>query len=128
MTSHHITLHHITSHYITFLVLGFCFRNTRNIQHTHYIELHSYRIRLQTAVPGRNRFGWIRFGSGLFFDNSSFRFGSVRTNICPGSTRFDLRFSDASWLGPVRFGSVPRPVPAGSRIKRFGSVPFGRFG
>ena len=37
-----------------------------------------------------------------------------------------MRFSDASWLGLVRFGSVPRPVPrpvpAGSRIKRFGSV------
>ena len=44
--------------------------------------------------------------------------------------RFGLRFLDASWLGPVRFGSVPRPVPARSRIKRFGSVRFGpvRFG
>ena len=46
----------------------------------------------------------------------------------PGSTRFGLRFSDASWLGPVRFGSVPRPVPAGSRIQRFGSVRPVRFG
>ena len=43
----------------------------------------------------------------------------------PGSTRFGLRFSDAWWLGPVRFGLFPRPVPAGSRIKRFGSVRFG---
>ena len=42
-----------------------------------------------------------------------------------GSTRFSLRFSDSSWLGPVRFGSVPRPVPAGSRIKRFDSDRFG---
>ena len=37
------------------------------------------------------------------------RFGSVRKTIFPGSTRFGLRFSDASWLGSVRFGSV-RPV------------------
>ena len=76
---------------------------------------------------GRNRFVSIRFGSRLF-ENSSVRFGSVWTIIFPGSTRFGLRFSDASWLGPVRFGSVPRPVPAGSRIKRFGSVRPVRFG
>ena len=57
-----------------------------------------------------------------------YRFGSVRKHIFPGSTRFGLRFSDASWLGPVRSGSLPRPVPAGSRINRFGSVRFGRFG
>ena len=30
--------------------------------------------------------------------------------------------------GSVRFGSVPHPVPAGSRIERFGSVRFGRLG
>ena len=29
--------------------------------------------------------------------------------------------------GPVRFGSFPRPVPAGSRIKRFGSAGSVRF-
>ena len=78
-------------------------------------------------ITGRNRFGSIRFGSGLL-GNLSVRFGS-ENNI----SRFDgfsLRFSDASWLGPVRFGSVPRPVPAGSGMKRFGSVRFGsvRFG
>ena len=42
-----------------------------------------------------------------------------------------MRFSDASWLDPVRFGSVPRLVPAGSEIKRFcsaGSVRPVRFG
>ena len=50
------------------------------------------------------------------------RFGSVRNLCFPGSTRFGLRFSDTPWIGPVRFGSVPRPVPAGSGIKRFGSV------
>ena len=44
-----------------------------------------------------------------------------------GSTQFGLRFSDASWLGPLRFGPVPRPVPAGSRIKRFGSAGSFRF-
>ena len=77
----------------------------------------------------RNRLGSIRFGSGLL-NNSSVRFGSVRTNIFPGSTRFGLRFSDASWLGPIRFGSFARAEPVGSRIERFGSVRLGsvRFG
>ena len=32
------------------------------------------------------------------------------------------------WLGPIRFGSFPRPVPAGSGIKQFGSVRPVRFG
>ena len=45
-----------------------------------------------------------------------------------GSTRFGLRFSDVSWLGPIRFGSVPRPVPAGFEIQRFVSVRFGPYG
>ena len=60
----------------------------------------------------------------------SVRFGSVRKLFFPGSTRFGLRFSDAAWLGPVRFGLFPRPVPAGSRITWFVSVRFGsvRFG
>ena len=53
----------------------------------------------------------------------SVRFGSVRTNKFPGSTRLGLRFSDAPWLGPVRFGSV-----SVSGIDRFCSVRFGRFG
>ena len=44
----------------------------------------------------------------------------------PGSTRFGLHFSDSPWLGPVRFDSVPRPVPAGSGIEWFGAVRFGR--
>ena len=52
----------------------------------------------------------------------SVRFGSVRKISFLGSTRFGLRFSDVQWLGTVRFGSFPRPVPAGSRIERFGSV------
>ena len=47
----------------------------------------------------------------------------------PGSTPVrPAFFSDESWLGPVRFGSFPRPVPAGSRVKRFGSVRPIRFG
>ena len=56
----------------------------------------------------------------------SVRFGSVRTTSFPGSTRFGLRFYDASWLGSVRFGSVPRPVPVGSESN--GSVRFGSAG
>ena len=61
------------------------------------------------------------------FEISSVRFGSVRQIVFPGSTRIGLRFADASWLGSVRFGSVPRRVPAGFEIKRFGSVRFGQF-
>ena len=56
----------------------------------------------------------------------SVRFGSVQKHISSGSTRFGLRFLDMAWLGPVRFGSFPRPVPAGSRIN--GSVRFGSAG
>ena len=72
--------------------------------------------------------GLVRFVSVPDFSSRINRFGSVRTKTIPGSTRFGLRFSDASWLGPIRFGSVPRPVPAGSRINRFGSVRPVRFG
>ena len=72
-------------------------------------------------ISGGNRFGSIRFGSGLF-EKSSVRLGSVRKVEFPSSTQFSLCFLNASWLGPVRFGSFPRPVPAGSEIKRFGSV------
>ena len=71
----------------------------------------------------------IRFDSFRFrtFDKfiGSVRFGSDK--CFPGSMRFGLRFSEASWLGPVRFGSFPRPAPVGSEIKRFGSVRFGQF-
>ena len=50
------------------------------------------------------------FSDPDFSENHWFR--SVRTNVCPASTR----------LGPVRFGSVLRSVRAGSRINRFRSV------
>ena len=40
--------------------------------------------------------------------------------------RFGLRFLKASWFGPVRFGSVPRPVLAGSKLNS--SVQFGSAG
>ena len=76
--------------------------------------------------------GSVRFVSVPDFSSNisrfvSVRFGSVRKIMFSGSTRFGLRFSDASWLDPVRFDSVPRPVPAGSRIKRFGSAGSVRF-
>ena len=60
----------------------------------------------------------IRFGSGLFEIHrfGSVRFDSIRKISFPGLTPFGLHFSGVSWLGPVRFGSVPRPFPAGSRI------------
>ena len=58
----------------------------------------------------------------------SIRFGLVRTNTFPGSTRFGLRCLNAAWFGPVRFGSFPRLVLAGSRSKPFGSVRPVRFG
>ena len=79
------------------------------------------------SFSGRNWSGSIRFGS-VIFEKSSFRFGSVWQFYVYGSMRFGLRFLNALWLGPVRFGSFPRPVPAGSRIKRFGSVRPVRFG
>ena len=71
--------------------------------------------------------GSLRFVSVLDFFSKINRFwaGSVRKNVFPGSTRFGLLFR--IHRGSVRFGSVPRPVPAGSRIQRFGSVRFGRF-
>ena len=78
------------------------------------------------CMSGRKRFGSVRFGSGLF-ENSSVRFGSVRF----GNFIFPVRRGSACafWTrgGSIRFGSVPlpRPVPADSRIKRFGSVWFG---
>ena len=50
------------------------------------------------------------------------------TIVLSDSMRFGLHFLNASWFGPVRFGSAPRSVPAGSETKRFGSVRFGRFG
>ena len=79
---------------------------------------------------GRNRFGSILFGSGLF-ENSSFRFCSVHKHVFPGSTRFGLPFSDASWLGPVRttlrFHVRFRPVPKLNGSVRFGSAGSVRF-
>ena len=89
--------------------------------HYHYLQYCYYQegagsVRF-VSVPDFSKFiGLVRFGS--------VRLGSVRTIWFPGSTRAGLRFSDTSWLGLVRFGSVPRPVPAGSRMKRFGSVRF----
>ena len=79
--------------------------------------------------PRQEGTGSVRFGSRPF-EESSARFGLVRFGdvFFPGSARFGLCFSDASGLGLVRFGSVPRLVPTGSRIKRFGLVRLVRFG
>ena len=67
-----------------------------------------------SCANGKNRKEPVR--SDLFrfrtLMKSSFRLGSVRTIIFPASKRFGLVFSDASWLGPVRFPSV-RPVQFG---------------
>ena len=91
-----------------------------------------YELRAKLAAPGNttNRKESVRFDSFRFrtFQNSSARFGSVREVKFPGSTQLGLRFSDASWLDPVRFDTFPRPVPPGSRVKQFGSVQFGRCG
>ena len=113
--------------YIRIHIWGFYFVRVMKF-HSRSLGLLS-RCECIMLIAGRNRFGSVPD----FFENSSVRFGSVRfgsvrTIQFPGSTRFGLCFSDSSWLGPVRFGSVPRPVPAGSEIKRFGSVWFGRFG
>ena len=64
--------------------------------------------------------GSVRFVSVRFVLKIK-RFGSVRfgNKHFPGSTRFGQRFFARV---VARFGSVPRPVPAGSEIKRFGSV------
>ena len=59
--------------------------------------------------------GSVRFGSG----NNVFWFDAVRPAL------FERVVARS---GSVRFGSFPRPVPAGSRIKRFGSVRPLRFG
>ena len=66
-------------------------------------------ISLNQEGTGSVRFGSVRFGSGLS-EHSSVRFASVRFVICPCSAQFGLRFSDASWLGPVWFGLFPHPV------------------
>ena len=87
-----------------------------------YIYIYIYIYIRQESV----RFDSFRFRTFLKLIGSV-RFGSD-FSFCSDSTRFGLRFLDTPWLGPVRFGSVPRPVPAGSGIKWFGSVRFGRFG
>ena len=71
--------------------------------------------------------GSVRFVSVPDFSKIH-RFGSV----CFGYLCFPVRRGSAcvfrTRLGSVRFGSVPRPGPAGSRINRFGSVRPVRFG
>ena len=84
------------------------------------------------APDGSRNWEWGMFGSVPDFPHSRKLIGSVRFGSEMYLSRFDAvrpaLLSDASWLGPVRFGSFPRPVPACSRIKRFGSVRPIRFG
>ena len=78
-------------------------------------------------LSGRNRFGSIRFGSTIFEQNLVWvRFGLAI--VLSGSMRFGMRCLTALRFGQVRFDSVPRPLPAGSRTKRFGLVRPVRFG
>ena len=59
-------------------------------------------------LSGRNRFGSIRLGSGLF-EHSSLRFGSVRKSFFPDSTPFGPASGSASRInrsGLVRFGRL----------------------
>ena len=71
-------------------------------------------------APGfRQSIGSVRFGSA--------RFGSVRkNNHFPDRRGSACVFPDASWLGLVRFGSVPRPVWPVPELH--GSVRFGPAG
>ena len=104
---------------VILLILLVKTRATNNLEHE------KQQSSLQAALPrtGRNQFGSILFGSGIFEDH---RFGSVRF----GQLILPVRRGSACIfrLGPVRLGSVPLPVHAGSEIKQFGSVRFGRFG
>ena len=92
----------------------------------------SKRIRSKPKSPilrkTQEGIGSVCSGSGLF-ESLSVRCGSVKR-----FSRFDafgLRFSDASWLGPVgsvRFRVRFRPVPELNCSVRFGSVKhFSRF-
>ena len=74
-------------------------------------------------LAGRNRFGSIRFRSVICEKNrfASLRFGMLIFPVRRGSA---FAFSCASWLGAVRFCSVPRSVLAGSEIIRFGSISY----
>ena len=112
-----------------------------------YIYIHTHMCVYYSSTVGHNHQIWYtadmfrkepaRFDSFQFrtFEKSSFRFGSVRFGSDNLISRFDatwfgLRFLDASWLGPVRFGSVRfsilfRPLP---EMVLFGSVRLVRFG
>ena len=83
-----------------------------------YIYIYTYDGSVRfVSVPDFskiNRFGSVRFGSEMYFS----RFDAVQLAF----------FGHAvARSGSVRFGSVPRPVLAGSGIKRFGSAGSVRF-
>ena len=76
---------------------------------------------------GTKRFGVIRFGS-RFVEISSVRFGSVWFGSVRLVSVFDAVWPAFSGRVVARFGSFPHLFPAGSRVKRFGSVRPVRFG
>ena len=79
-----------------------------------------------TSHTFREGTGSVRFVSVPDFSKSH-RFGSVRKNSFLGSTRVGLRFSDASWLGPVRFLSVSGSGRSQNSTVGFGSAGSVRF-
>ena len=90
-----------------------------------------YYFLYSTQCKGREGTGSLRFVAvpdSFRKFIGSVRFGSVR------QTYFPVRRGSACVFrtrrGSVRLGSVRflRPVPAGSRIQRFGSLRFGRYG
>ena len=89
---------------------------------SHWAWLDSRCASFPLEVQEGNRFGSIRFGSGL-----SVRFGLVRFGKMYVPVRRDSACIFRTHRGSVWFGSVPRPVLAGSRRQLFGSVRFGRF-
>ena len=88
-------------------------------------DVFSFSLRLRTF---REFIGPVRFASDKYLPCFSAAVRKVFGPVRFGSDKYLPCFSAASWLGPVRFGLVPRPVPAGSRIKRCGSARLGRFG
>ena len=103
--------------------------------HAHHALHHAHHVAPAAAAPS------ITLASKEPVRFDSFRFRNFQRKHCFASARFGnlfVRFDavqpaflNASWFGPVLFGSVPRSVSAGPKSNgsvRFGSVRFGRSG